>query len=295
MIKSLLLSLTLFAGLFANLVQANVKSEISTDITHKVWDKLLSDNVVAINNGHSTQVNYAGFKAQHSQLKAYLDLLSATSKSEFYSWEKSKQLAFLINAYNAWTVELIVSNYHPQKNHQTKQHPKLKSIKDLGSFFRSPWSKKFIPLFGETLSLDDIEHGLIRGAVDTRVTDTGKSKYNEPRIHFALNCASIGCPALREEAYTGEMLETQLQQQTIRFISDSSRNFAKGNNLNISSIFKWYGDDFKNGFKAATSFEEFLLLYVNELKLNAAQQQALKNDDMKINFLDYNWDLNALN
>jgi hypothetical protein len=288
MIKSLLLSLTLFAGLFASLVQANVKSDISTDITHKVWDKLLSDNVMAINNGHSTQVNYAGFKAQRSQLKAYLDLLSATSKSEFNSWGKPNKLAFLINAYNAWTVELIVTNY------QTKQYPNLKSIKDLTGLLSSPWSKKFIPLFGETLSLDDIEHGLIRGAVDTRVTNIGKPKYNDPRIHFAVNCASIGCPALREEAYTGEMLETQLQQQTIRFISDSSRNFAKRNTLNLSPIFKWYKGDFEKGFKGATNLYQFLMLYANELKLNAAQQQALKNDDMKINFLDYNWDLNAL-
>jgi len=289
MIKSLLLNLTLLTGLFASPAHANVKSDISADITHQVWNKLLTDNVVAINNGHSTAVNYSGFKAQHSQLKTYLNSLSAISKSEFNDWYKPKQLAFLINAYNAWTVELIVTNY------QTEKQPKFESIKDLGSFFSSPWSKKFIPLFGETMSLDDIEHGLIRGAVDETGANIGKSKYNDPRIHFAVNCASIGCPALREEAYTSEMLETQLQQQTIRFLSDASRNFAKDNTLNISSIFKWYRGDFEKGFKGATSLQEFLLLYTNELKLSTVQQQALKSDDIDINFLDYNWDLNALN
>lgn len=286
------LTAVLLTAVFTSTAQADAevtdKANMKSDM-HAVWDKLLNDNVVAINNGHSTAVNYAGFKAQHSQLKAYLNSLSVISKSEFNDWEKPKQLAFLINAYNAWTVELIVSNY------QTKKHPNLKSIRDLGSLFSSPWSKEFIPLFGETLSLDDIEHGLIRGAVDTRVTNIGKSKYNEPRIHFAVNCASIGCPALREEAYTAEMLETQLQQQTVRFLSDESRNFAKGNELNLSSIFKWYKDDFEKGFKAATSLQEFLLLYSNELKLSTTQQQTLKTKDMDINFLDYNWDLNALN
>jgi len=280
------LSAVLLTTVFASTAQADVevtaKANIKSDM-HALWNKLLNDNVVAINNGHSTAVNYAGFKAQHSQLKAYLNSLSVISKSEFNDWEKPKQLAFLINAYNAWTVELIVSNY------QTKKYPNLKSIRDLGSLFSSPWGKEFIPLFGETL------HGLIRGAVDTTVTNIGKSKYNEPRIHFAVNCASIGCPALREEAYTAEMLETQLQQQTVRFLSDESRNFAKGNELNLSSIFKWYKDDFEKGFKGATSLQEFLLLYSNKLKLSTAQQQTLKTNDMDINFLDYNWDLNAIN
>ena len=91
----------------------------------------------------------------------------------------------MINAYNAWTVEFILTKY-----------PDLDSIKDLGSFFNSPWDKEFIPLLGKTVSLNDIEHGLIRGS----------DRYNDPRIHFAVNCASIGCPALREEAYTGDKL-----------------------------------------------------------------------------------------
>lgn len=105
-----------------------------------------------------------------------------------------------------------------------------------------------MPLLGKTRSLDDIEHGLIRG----------NGKYNDPRIHFAVNCASIGCPALREEAYNATDLESQLQEQTVRFLSDMTRNIAQDNTLSVSSIFKWYGDDFEQGFKGANTLQQFL-------------------------------------
>ena len=239
---------------------------------HSPWQALLIKHVVAINDATSTQVDYAGFKADQSQLRSYLSALSQVSQAEFNAWPKSKQLAFLINAYNAWTIELILTRY-----------PKIDSIKELGSFFSSPWSKEFIPLLGETRSLDNIEHDLIRGS----------GKYNDPRIHFAVNCASIGCPALREEAYTAKKLEAQLHQQTVRFLSDTSRNKLQGNTLKLSSIFKWYKGDFTKGFEGANSLSQFLLLYVDALNLGPAQQQKLTSGDMKIDFLDYNWDLNA--
>lgn len=282
--KNSFLATILFAISFTSYAQSEHSLQ-NTQSIHHLWNTLLAENVVTINNGHSTEVNYAGIQIQREQLTRYLHLLTGVTQTEFDTWKKPKQLAFLINAYNAWTVELIVSNL------ASDEYKNLKSIRDLGSLFSSPWSKEFIPLFGKTLSLDDIEHGLIRGAVDKN----GKPKYNEPRIHFAVNCASIGCPALREEAYKAEKLEAQLEQQTIRFLSDSSRNFAKGNTLNLSSIFKWYRGDFENGYKNATSLHEFTLLYAHELKLSSAQQETLTSKDMDINFIDYNWDLNALN
>jgi hypothetical protein len=247
------------------------------DSMHNSWNDLITKNVLAINNGHSTAVDYAAIKQQHGKLTSYLDVLTAVSQSTFDAWEKPKQLAFLINAYNAWTVELIVSNLASDK------HPDLKSIKDLGSFFSSPWSKAFIPLLGKTRSLDDIEHKLIRGS----------GRYNDPRIHFAVNCASIGCPALREEAYTADKLEAQLQEQTVRFLSDTTRNISKGDTLSISSIFKWYGDDFEKGFRDTNTLGEFMLQYPKALKLTLEQQTMLKNGEMNIKFLDYNWELNA--
>lgn len=112
-------------------------------------------------------------------------------------------MAFLINAYNAATVALILTRY-----------PELDSIKELGSLLRSPWKRRFVDLLGARRSLDDIEHELLREAPD----------FAEPRIHFAVNCASLGCPALRPEAYEAERLEAQLADQTRRFLRDRSRN-----------------------------------------------------------------------
>jgi hypothetical protein len=269
--KALLLGSTLLATSFLSSAESNSNG------IHDSWNILVTKNVVAINNGHSTEVDYAAIKLQHSELKSYLDSITAITRNEFDGWNKPKQLAFLINAYNAWTVELIVSNL------ESKDHPELKSIKELGSFFSSPWSKEFIPLLGKTHSLDDIEHKLIRGS----------GRYNDPRIHFAVNCASIGCPALRAEAYNADALESQLQDQTIRFLSDKTRNFAKDNTLSLSSIFKWYGEDFEQGFRGASTLSEFMLQYPEALKLIAAQKEALKSGKMNIKFLDYNWALNV--
>jgi len=238
---------------------------------HEGWNTLLSQHVKPINEGHSTSVDYQGFLAQRSQLSDYLKELEQISQSDFEQWSDTKQLAFLINAYNAWTVDLILTDY-----------PNLKSIRDLGSFFRSPWAKSFIPLLGNTYSLDDIEHELIRG----------DNKYQEPRIHFAVNCASIGCPALREEAYEESKLDTQLEEQTQRFLSDKSRNFIQGNRLYLSLIFKWYKGDFEKGFRGTSNLASFLLLYPESLKVTDNERNTLEKTDMEIDFLDYDWQLN---
>ncbi|TMN71013.1 DUF547 domain-containing protein [Pseudoalteromonas sp. S1727] len=243
----------------------------ANDELHQPWQQLLNEHVKPINHGASTVVDYAAIKQQHSELKSYLASLSAITATQFASWNNLKQLAFLINAYNAWTVELILTEY-----------PQVKSIKDLGSFFSSPWSKEFVSLLGETRSLDNIEHTLIRG----------NNKYREPRIHFAVNCASIGCPALREEAYTGAKLDAQLEQQTTRFLADTTRNYAKDNTLYLSSIFKWYQTDFATDFRGAQSLSAFTLLYSDALNLTPSQHAKLESNTMKIKFLDYNWALN---
>lgn len=241
---------------------------------HANWQSLLSQHIHSINNGSSTAVDYAAFKQQQAQLQAYLEQLSQVSRTEFDTWSKSKQLAFLINAYNAWTVKFILTKY-----------PNLESIKDLGGLFNSPWDKEFIPLLGKKVSLNDIEHDLIRGS----------DRYKDPRIHFAVNCASIGCPALREEAYTADKLEQQLTQQTQRFLADKSRNYIKGDTFYMSSIFKWYVDDFEQGFRGAQSIQSFVALYATPLKLTDTQTAALKKGSLDIKFLDYDWKLNANN
>ncbi|WP_299666075.1 DUF547 domain-containing protein [uncultured Psychromonas sp.] len=268
---SALVRFTLGAALLSSSMMSNVYADTSTNL-HASWTELLEQNISPINKGHSTAVDYAAFKSQESELQVYLDKLSEVSRADFDAWSKEKQLAFLINAYNAWTVEFILTEY-----------PDLESIKDLGSLFSSPWDKEFIPLLGKKISLNDIEHGLIRGS----------DRYNDPRIHFAVNCASIGCPALREEAYTADNLEQQLTQQTERFLTDTSRNYIKGDSFYLSSIFKWYGDDFEVGFRGTKSIQSFIGLYAEALTLNTQQALTLKNQDFNVKFLDYNWKLNA--
>ncbi|WP_243756202.1 DUF547 domain-containing protein [Shewanella sp. BF02_Schw] len=245
-------------------------------VLHDEWNTLLNRHVKPINSGHSSAIDYAAIQQDRAILTRYLNQLSQITQAEFDAWDKESQLAFLINAYNAWTVELILTKY-----------PDIDSIKELGGLFSSPWDKSFIPLLGKTRSLNDIEHTLIRGS----------DRYNDPRIHFAVNCASIGCPALREEAYTGAKLELQLTEQTERFLADNSRNYAKGDSLYLSSIFKWYSDDFTKGFRNTHSIEAFLLLYSNSdkgvLTLTPAQRQAAEKQQLDIEFLDYDWSLNV--
>ena len=146
------------------------------DHSHKAFDDLLKKHVTYISNGNASQVSYAGFARDRAALKAYLDSVSAVPEATYKSWNKNQQLACLINAYNAYTIELILTKY-----------PNLKSIRDLGGTFTKPWSLKFFTLFGKDTHLDNIEHDMIRA----------EGVFNDPRIHVAVVCASIGCPMLR--------------------------------------------------------------------------------------------------
>lgn len=234
---------------------------------HGAWDGLLKRHVQPIRNGAATEVDYTGMARERATLKMYLDGLAKVHSAEFQNWPKPERLAFLVNAYNAWTVELILTAW-----------PDVQSIKDLGSLFRSPWKKAFIPLLGETRSLDDIEHGLIRA----------KGVYDEPRIHFAVNCASIGCPALRPEAYMAARIDAQLVDAARRFLSDSTRNRLEGGKLKLSSLFKWYGGDFER----AGGLNAFLAGQGEALGLTEAQRRALRDGKLTIDYLDYDWRLN---
>lgn len=238
---------------------------------HNAWSNLLAECVVPIDNRNSTAADYACFRRNQAELDAYTSELAQISPAIFSAWTQNERLAFLINAYNAWTVQLILKSW-----------PELESIRDLGSLLRSPWKKSFIPLLGKTQSLDDIEHGMIREP----------GVYDDPRIHFAVNCASVGCPALRAEAYEGARIDAQLEQQTRAFLGDQSRNRLRNGRLEVSSIFKWYRGDFENGWRGTPSLASFLSRYAEVLGLSPAQEKALRSDRIKISFLDYDWKLN---
>jgi hypothetical protein len=238
---------------------------------HRVWDKILRQYVVETDNDAVTTVDYAGLLDQQAELDVYLAQLAAVNLADFENWPPAEQLAFLINAYNAWTVKLVLSGY-----------PEIDSIKDLGSWLTTPWEKQFIPLLGASRSLDDIEHGLIRGS----------GRYREPRIHFAVNCASIGCPALRAEAYTAERLDIQLEDQTRLFLSDRTRNRLQGSLLSVSPLFKWYRDDFGKGRSDFNSLDGFFAAYAPALALQDTDIKDLQAGKIRIEYLDYDWRLN---
>ena len=250
------------------------------DHSHKAWDDLVKKHVVLINGGKASKVNYVAFGKDRASLKSYLDSLSAVPESEFKSWSKPQQMAFLINAYNGFTVELILQNYP------------VKSIKDIGGVFDNRWKRKFFKLFGQDFYLDKIEHETLRKP----------GAYDEPRVHFAVNCASIGCPMLREEAFTADKLDRQLEEQTVRFLSDRSRNRYADGKLEVSMIFNWFKDDWTSGYKgfdgktpAITSREAWFARYAKVLADAPADQQKIAEGKAAIGHLEYDWSLNGAN
>jgi len=221
----------------------------------------------------ASQVDYGGFKTDQMPFKAYLNDLSSVTKNEFDSWSRNRRLAFLINAYNAYTIELILTRY-----------PGLSSIKDLGSFLSSPWKKKFFTLFGKETSLDGIEHDMIRA----------RGEYDEPRIHFSVVCASIGCPGIRNSAYTEVNLEAYLEDSMKRFLSDPTRNRynPQSGKLEVSMIFKWYGKDFSTGGDGYQSLKGLFGKYAHLLTNAVEAQEKIRKKSVEISFLDYDWNLN---
>ena len=243
------------------------------DHNHASWTALLKRHVVLLRGGQASQVRYVGMQADRAALVSYLRSLSAVPRAAFDAFTKPQQQAFLINAYNASTVELILTRY-----------PSLKSIKDLGGTFSSPWKAKGIDLLGTRLSLDDIEHTMLRK----------RGVYDEARVHFAVNCASVGCPMLREEAFVADRLDAQLEQQAERFMADRSRNrwSSQRQRLELSKIFDWYGEDFELGHRGIGSLAAFAARHADLLADAPADRERIRNGTVKIVFLDYDWALN---
>ena len=250
------------------------------DHAHGAWNALLKKHVVLIDGGKASQARYAGFAQDRAQLKAYLDSLAKVSEAEFKGWSKPQQMAFLINAYNAYTVEKILTRY-----------PDIKSIWDFGKLFGNPFKDSFFVLLGRPGTLDRIEHETLRA----------KGAYDEPRVHFAVNCASIGCPMLREEAYVADRLDAQLEEQARRFLADRSRNRlnAKTGSLEVSRIFDWFKDDWQSGYRGFDgktppigSREQYFARYAQLLADDPAQQKLVEEGKAPLVFLEYDWTLN---
>ena len=238
-----------------------VKPSHGQTFDHSLFTEVLQ--TVVVTQGPISQVHYETLKKNPQKLNSYLKQLESVTKKNFYSWNQNQQYVFWVNAYNAYTLKLIVNNYP------------LESIKDLGTLFKSPWKKKFFTLLGKQRHLDEVEHKILR------------VRFNEPRTHFAVNCASIGCPALLNEAFTTEKLEAQLEKQTRAFLKDSSRNRIQGQKLILSKIFKWFKEDFtKNG-----TVQQFVAKYITD---DPVIRKSLKNGDFTIHYAPYDWGLNKV-
>ena len=243
------------------------------DHTHAAWNALLARHVRYIEDGHASRVDYAGMQRDAAQLEAVLDDYRKVTRAEFDAWTKPQQMAFLINAYNAFTVKKVLTRY-----------PDIKSIRDFGTVFGNPWKDRFFTLFGAPATLDMIEQDMLRKP----------GAYDEPRIHFALVCASIGCPMLRSEAYTADRLDAQLEEGIRRFLSDRGRNRydASQGKLEVSKIFDWYGGDFEKGNRGYTSVKATLAKYADLLADSPADRAAVRGERAGVAFLYYDWALN---
>ena len=252
------------------------------DHEHKAWTALLKKHVVLVDGGKSSQVRYAGFQQDRTSLKGYLDALSKVTQAEFDGWSKAQKMAFLINAYNAYAVEKILTRY-----------PDIKSIWDFGKIFSNPFKDRFFTLLGRESYLDQIEHEVMRKP----------GAYDEPRVHFAVNCASIGCPMLREEAYVAGRLDAQLEEQTRRFLSDRTRNRynADGGRLEVSRIFDWFKEDWTSGYRGfegkaepIRSREQYFAGYAALLADSPEHRKLVQGEKAGLAFLDYDWRLNDI-
>jgi hypothetical protein len=238
----------------------------SFDHAHGAWRALLASHVTWVQNGAATEVDYAGFSRDERALANYLQELSVVSSEQYEGWSRPRQLAYLINSYNAFTVKLILD------------HQPVSSIRQIGGLFTSPWEIRFIPLLGKKLSLDQIEHGMIREP----------GVFDEPRIHFAVNCASMGCPALRPEPYVADQLGEQLEDSERRFLGDRSRNRyneEKGR-FEVSKLFDWYGEDFTQRWGSLNAYLDQHSRLVGPPPGNASKARIV--------FLEYDWSLNSI-
>ena len=246
------------------------QNSLALDTRYTAWDALLKKHVKWAADDKQSRVDYKGFAADRARLKAILAEWSAVTPAQFAALPRAGQMAFLINAYNGFTVELILTRY-----------PDLKSIKDLGSLLQSPWKKKFFVLLGEERHLDWIEHEQLR------------PRYSEPRVHAAVNCASIGCPALRPEAFTAALLEAQLEDGMLRFVTDRTRNRLADGKLQVSSIFKWFAEDFEKGHLGIKRVQDVFARHADAMTPHPAERELLKSGQAPLAYLDYDWNLNA--
>lgn len=242
--------------------QEPVSADAPFDHDHALLTEVLAKHV------RGDRVDYAALKKDRATLGRYLATLAAVTPERVEGWTKPQRFAFWINVYNAYTLDLVLDDYP------------VDSIKDIGSLFTSVWDQRFIPLAGfdpggkdRELSLNDVEHEIMR------------ERFEDARLHAAVNCASISCPPLRAEAFVAARLDEQLDAQVRDWLADPTRNRldAKREELKLSKIFDWYAEDFE---RDAGSVQAWVARFAPE------PEAAWIDDDTKVRYLDYDWSLN---
>lgn len=230
-------------------------------------------------------VDYASLKAEREPLDRFIAALGSVNEPELQSWSTERRLAFWMNAYNAITLKYIIDNYPIKKGGLISGalYPE-NSIRQIDGV----WTELTTPVAGTALTLDHIEHEILR------------KDFKEPRIHMAINCASIGCPPLRSEAFVAERLDEQLDDQTKRFLTspDKFRIDRDNDDVYLSPIFDWFGEDFVPAYApeddSFADHSEKLAAVLNFVSGYVSETDAhyLRHNDYDVAFSDYDWSLN---
>ena len=252
----LFLSVASILFLYHFRVEADSRTQQPVDgasFSHDLFDQVLQEHIDA-----EGRVNYAKLKANPEKLEKYLDLLAVANPVEL---SYNAQLAFWINAYNALVIKGVIDHYPTTS---------VRKIKWFGGFF---YRLKF-QIAGETYTLNQIEHGIIR------------TEFVDPRVHFVLVCASTSCPPIENSAFSAEDIEERLETATFNFIQDPEniRLDRAKRRIYLSKIFKWYKTDFNEGYDGVA---DFLADY-----LPAEDTDFVLAEDVKFHYLDYDWTLN---
>ncbi|MCZ6468869.1 MAG: DUF547 domain-containing protein [Candidatus Dadabacteria bacterium] len=253
----------------------------SFDHSYAAYNSLLNRYV------KNARVNYEGFINSRAKFETFLRALGSVDENVFESWTEEQRLAFWINAYNAFTIKAIIDHY-----------PIKRSFTLVGIFYapsdsilqiKGVWTKLQFRALGNMVTLEEIEH------------ETLRKKFNEPRIHMAINCASISCPDLRNEAYTPEKLEEQLADASTNFVNNPDKGVyvnEQSGKVKLSKIFKWFGDDFINNYGSKKLFNNYSLKenaalnFTSEYIESEEVKEYLMNNKLKIGYLGYDWHLN---
>jgi hypothetical protein len=228
-------------------------------------------------------VNYRNLKAQPQKLRAFVTALSNVERKDFDKWSDNEKIAFWLNAYNTLTLKAIIDNYPIKSSFfKSRIYPK-NSIRQIAGV----WDKITFKVMGQNLTLSHIEHKILR------------VKFDEPRIHMALVCAAIGCPPLRNEPYTGDKLQEQLDDQIRRFLANSAKFKVEraDERIYLSPIFKWFASDFikkygpKKNFSGQSQEESAVLNFIASY-LGKTQKDYVLTGKYKIKYLKYDWSLN---